>query len=108
MVQRVCELCGASFESPLVIRCYDCMLEAKEVKNKTERLFKDLAEANGWEVTKKGYPDFICYRDSDIVLVEVKKPPNLKLSQEQAKFMDGIRKYGIKGKVWNPSDGFVM
>ena len=33
-------------------------------KNYAEKQFQDRAEQNGWNVTKKGYPDFFCWKDT--------------------------------------------
>ena len=107
MNKRVCELCGKEHESNLIIRCTDCLIARTEIKNKTEKLFKDLAEANGWEATKKGYPDFICYRGDELVMVEVKSLTG-NLSPGQVKFREEMTKRGIKCVVWRPNSGFTL
>jgi len=107
---RICEVCEKEYNSNLVLKCPECFKEhcnkRQEVKNLTERVFKDLASANGWEVTKKGYPDFICYRENRIVLVEVKSGKQ-KPMKEQERFMKSMIKLGIECIVWRPSDGFI-
>lgn len=107
MSKRICELCGKEYECDLVIKCVDCFKKAVEVKNKTERLFKELAEANGWEATKRGYPDFICYRGDELVFVEVKSMTG-KLTIGQEKFRKEMTKRGIKCLVWRPDNGFIL
>lgn len=106
-IQRICEICGKEHESSLVIRCIDCLKEKLNVKNKTEKLFRDLAEANGWEVTKRGYPDFICYKDNDFVFVEVKSK-DYPLTPEQEKFKSCMIRHGIKFITWRPTEGFIL
>jgi len=79
----------------------------KEYKNKAEREFAETAEKNGWRVTKRGYPDFICYRGDDLMLVEVKGKPGRKLKRTQHSLMRILkRKYGVKCFRWTPSVGF--
>jgi hypothetical protein len=39
---------------------------------RAELLFAEWAQAQGWQVTKRGWPDFICRRGEDLMCVEVK------------------------------------
>lgn len=46
--------------------------KGKRPSNEAEGLFWDEATKAGWVLTKQGWPDFICRRDGEVVLVEVK------------------------------------
>lgn len=82
--------------------------------NKAELAFEARAESNGWFVTKRGWPDFICeLPDGRVIVVEVKptrrdgKPGSLKLSQ--CKVMEWLTENGIRcfvsdGKILEPFD----
>ena len=43
----------------------------KRPVNKSEGLFYDKMTAAGWDLTKKGWPDFFCVKGDDIILVEI-------------------------------------
>jgi hypothetical protein len=78
--------------------------------NLTEEAFAQLAERNGWEVTKRGWPDFLCFGPNDeVIAVEVK--PRLAdpskgrmkvLSRYQVRVMDILQAAGVRCFV---SDG---
>ena len=42
--------------------------------NETERIFETHAKVKGWEVSKKGWPDFICFGPKGQVIVVECKP----------------------------------
>ena len=42
--------------------------------NETERVFETHAKVKGWEVSKKGWPDFICFGPKGQVIVVECKP----------------------------------
>lgn len=69
-------------------------------KNKPERDFQSMMEAKNWTVTKQGWPDFICYRDNHLILVEVKKHRGRRLKKEQRKLMVALARRGIKCYRW--------
>jgi hypothetical protein len=85
-------------------------LSRKPYPNNTEEKFACLAESNGWRVTKRGWPDFLCFGpDGEIIAVEVKprisgrKHGILKLlSREQVAVMDMLKAAGVRCFV---SDG---
>jgi hypothetical protein len=44
-------------------------------RNTSENSFVELAEKHGWQVTKRGWPDFLCVSKSgEVFAVEVKYP----------------------------------
>ena len=79
--------------------------------NTPERLFEELAKLKGWTVTKRGWPDFLCFTETgEMIAVEVK--PRMKrrsgfkvLKREQAKTMDILTAHGISCFV---SDGETL
>jgi hypothetical protein len=52
--------------------------------NSAEAEFADWAIAQGWQVTKRGWPDFICRRGDEIMCVEVKYADDLSSYQRMA------------------------
>ena len=85
----------------------------RERQNVVERRFEKLAEANGWRSTKRGWPDFICFRpDGSVFVVECKprmnpngwrKSDELRiLSKPQAEVLDFLSELGVECFV---SDG---
>jgi len=79
--------------------------------NESEIKFIEKAISMGWEVTKKGYPDFICWkqdgREIDLLLVEVKKYKKQRLSPEQRRFAKFIKKFKIPFRVWSPDNDWL-
>jgi len=75
-------------------------------KNPAETKFSRFVKGYGWEIFRKGYPDFMVLRGGDIVgFVEVKpnhKKKNRKPSQER--FRRFCEKYGIPFAYWAPGD----
>ena len=49
------------------------MNRTREIKNIRERLVAERWKKNGYEVLKKGWPDFLCVKGSEVVMVEVKR-----------------------------------
>lgn len=76
-------------------------------KNTAERSFAEAAREDGWEVTKRGYPDFICYRGDDVMLVEVKKNANTRLKLSQSRIMNFLAKRGVKCYKWSPDKDWI-
>lgn len=62
--------------------------------------------AEGWEVTKRGWPDFICRRNGELMYVEVKGPTDGLSSQQYAAISD-LRRAGIPTYIWGPHVGFT-
>lgn len=79
----------------------------RTLKNDSERAFQLAATKNGWDVTKRGWPDFFCTRGGKIVCVEVKMKRSHNLKQSQAKVMRALASYGIPCFKWTPDAGFV-
>lgn len=80
------------------------------VKNVTEAKFMALAEQAGWRVSKRGWPDFVCFGpDDEIIAVEVKprtsKGRLKRLSKQQIEVMDWLSSNSIDCYV---SDGETL
>lgn len=80
------------------------------LSNKAEAAFESRARQNGWSVTKRGWPDFICeLPDGKVIVVEVKptgptgRPGRVKAIQ--AKVMEWLAEQGVRCFV---SDGKVL
>ena len=82
--------------------------KAKEYRNVAERAFSEGARAKGWQVTKRGYPDFICYLpDGGLVLVEVKTKSTHKLHKNQWRLMNVLKNNGIRCYKWSPDRNWM-
>ena len=80
----------------------------KNFKNPAERqLFKELT-AQGWYVTKRGWPDFACYKGDSLVLVEVKPAGGYHLKKDQYRLLSALARFGIKCFMWTPDHGFEV
>ena len=75
--------------------------------NVPEMSLERLMEATGWEATKRGWPDFICFKGDKIVCVEVKRKPSVKLKASQRKIMEILIAAGIPCFRWDPRSGFT-
>lgn len=73
--------------------------------NPAERAFRELAESEGWDVTKRGWPDFICRRNGELMAVEVKDGSD-GLSHQQYETISDLRRAGIPTFVWTPGEGY--
>lgn len=78
----------------------------KAPPNETEAECYKLLKDAGWEVTKKGWPDFACFKDGQLVLVEVKPRRSERLKYWQHKIMAELVKHGIDCYRWSPDGGF--
>ncbi len=81
-------------------------IKSKAPINKAEAQFFNLMEGAGWETTKKGWPDFACFKDGKLVLIEVKPKRSHRLKYWQSKIMLELVKHGIKCYRWSPDGGF--
>jgi hypothetical protein len=77
----------------------------RQLKNIAEQKCAEALTARGWEVTKRGWPDFICYRGNELILVEVKPKQDRRLSKKQQRLMTALVNLGIKCFKWTPDGG---
>ena len=77
----------------------------KTYPNRFENRFAQLAHSLGWEVTKQGWPDFVCYgADDQLIAVEV-KPFGGWLRPEQKRLMAALSNAGVRCFI---SDGDTL
>lgn len=74
--------------------------------NKAEAEFFQVATEHGWEVSKRGWPDFFCVRDGKVMVVEVKPTADHQLKESQRGVMEALAGAGIECYVWRPELGF--
>lgn len=76
--------------------------------NEAERDFIQRAQSAGWNVTRRGWPDFFCWKSSgEVVLVEVKPNAAKNLKREQFQVAQFLAAHGIKVFRWDPQSGFT-
>lgn len=82
-------------------------------QNLSESRFSNLAESKGWNVTKRGWPDFLCWdKDGNPFAVEVKPKygkRQLRLRREQDVCMRFLQSQGVRcflsdGRTLQPFD----
>lgn len=66
--------------------------------NREEAVFREWATSEGWSVTKRGWPDFICRRGPAVMCVEVKDSDDLSSSQRAT--AGDLAAHGIPVYVW--------
>ena len=79
----------------------------KKPANPAERMCYDLLIEQGWNVTKKGWPDFFCWTPNKFMVVEVKPRDRMDLRPRQGLILRRLAKYGVPCYRWSPGDGFV-
>ena len=79
----------------------------REPHNKIELQLYLKAKTAGWQVARRGWPDFICWKDNQAVCVEVKNSKDDKLSEAQATVMELLANLGVKCYRWDPDNGFA-
>lgn len=83
----------------------DDMAKTKAPKNEAENAcFMELS-ALGWTATKRGWPDFFCVRNGEIMAVEVKPRKGHPLKANQAVIMGLLSDHGIPCYLWTPDGG---
>lgn len=71
-----------------------------------EKQLRNKLEKEGWVVTHKGWPDFVCVKDSEMMFVEVKGYRGDKLKKEQHYVLTNLSKLGLNCFRWDPNSGF--
>lgn len=74
--------------------------------NPHEQHFAEWARAQGWSVTKLGWPDFICRRGDEVMAVEV-KGGNDGLRSEQTDTIRDLQRMGMPTFLWTPELGLT-
>lgn len=74
--------------------------------NEAEGAFFDELTADGWEVFKRGWPDFLCVRNGQVLAVEVKPSPLSRPKADQEFVLQLLADHGLNVAVWNPKTGF--
>jgi hypothetical protein len=76
--------------------------------NGPENAFARDAEAAGWTVSKRGWPDFACWhKDGRFCLVEVKPRTSSPLRARQHQVLLELARYGVPCYRWDPETGFT-
>lgn len=81
--------------------------DGRPPSNPAEREFWDRATEEGWDVTKRGWPDFFIWRNGELACVEVKPEDGRSLKTAQARTLAALADHGIPCYLWNPESGFT-
>ncbi len=82
-----------------------CKHSDRPVASGTEARFVHRATKAGYQVIKKGWPDFVLIKEGRLFAVEVKQEHN-GLTPAQFEIMGLLSQAGIKCLVWKPKSGF--
>ncbi len=72
-------------------------------RNRAEQAFLIEVQQQGWEASKRGWPDFFCVRGvggNEIMLVEVKSRRDVGLSRDQFLVLTTLARFGIPCYCW--------
>lgn len=72
-----------------------------------ERAFAAWARSEGWTVTKRGWPDFMCRRNGQVMAVEVKTGQDV-VSADQSETIADLRAAGLPVWIWSPEHGLRL
>lgn len=75
--------------------------------NPAEAAFAAAANAAGWSVGKRGWPDFWMVRNGRICVCEVKRSGNIALRDSQLAILKFFAASGIEAYRWDPETGFT-
>ncbi|KKM26883.1 hypothetical protein LCGC14_1580290 [marine sediment metagenome] len=71
-----------------------------------EMQLREKLEGDGWRVTHRGWPDFACVRDGEMIFVEVKRYRGENLKKDQHYILTNLAKLGLDCFKWSPDNGF--
>ena len=80
----------------------------RELKNPAENECYKLLRSQGWQVTKRGWPDFIAYKKDQVIVVEVKKNSAHSLRQSQWRVFKQLGQAGIPCYKYTPERGMEL
>ena len=80
-------------------------IKQRRPKNAAEGAFFDEAQRRGWTLTKRGWPDFLAWKDGEMIAVEVKPHCDHPLKREQLAVMAALSMRGVKCFRWTPDGG---
>ena len=64
--------------------------------NPAELQLYHLMTDDGFDIVKRGWPDFACFRDDELLLIEVKPNRYAHLKKSQYRLMKALVRRGIK------------
>jgi len=73
---------------------------------RAEQQLKEQLENEGWEVVHRGWPDFACVRNGQMIFVEVKGYHGEMLRKQQHFILTNMAKLGLDCFKWTPDIGF--
>src|SRR3990167_9579701 len=76
-------------------------------KNVAEQAFEDEMRVKGWEVTKGGWPDFLCFKDGAVIFAEVKPTGSQPLKPSQFRVFQILAKAGFQCYRYAPDVGLI-
>lgn len=62
----------------------------------------DFLTAKGYEVRKRGWPDFLAWKGDELIIVEVKPKPRSLLKTQQQRVMQALANHGLSVFRYDP------
>ena len=75
------------------------------LRSKGEEALQKLLVEEGWEILHKGFPDFVCFRGEEMMLIEVKPSYGHRLKFDQIKMLLKLAGFGVPCYRWTPDLG---
>ena len=76
------------------------MRSSKRPKNLAQGECYDTLRAMGLTITKRGCPDFFCFKGNEFMVVECKKSTVGGLTEDQTRVMRALVSHGVKCFIW--------
>ncbi len=84
---------------------YNMGMIKKLPRNPAERRFAEEMAKLGWNLYKKGWPDFLGVKDDKVIFVEVKTKRSHRLKREQVVVLRLLASLGMNCYRWSPDTG---
>lgn len=76
-------------------------------RNPAERVCVEKLLKQGWTVHRKGWPDLLCERAGEFMVVQVKEKRSRRHKKLQARVMSAMAARRIPAFTWIADEGFV-
>jgi len=81
------------------------LFATKPRNNRAEIKAWEALDMDGWEIARRGWPDYLCWKDGKVIAVEVKPRRHHALRRDQRKIMFYLQEAGVPCYRWSPDTG---
>lgn len=79
----------------------------KKRRNWAQREFFEVMIPEGWEMSKKAFPDVICRKKDRIIFVCIRNKRSGRVKREQNWLLNYLAQLGADCYIWNPPNVFL-